>query len=180
MVGTGRNGKYPILARVSIVNHFGKILYNKYVKPRRKVTDYRTHISGIRQKDIENGENFTTVQKEVSEMLTGKILIGHGIRHDLNVLFLDHQKGSRFYDHPKENIRDTAMYNYKSFPLELGLKKGQQPRLKDLVLKILDESIQVCMKIISSLNICYIFIFKIPSYFFRKVNIVQFKMQNPP
>ena len=158
MVGTGRNGKYSILARVSIVNHSGKILYNKYVKPRRKVTDYRTHISGIRQKDIENGENFTTVQKEVSEMLTGKILIGHGIRHDLNVLFLDHQKGLRFYDHPKENIRDTAMYNYKPFPLELGLKNGQQPRLKDLVLKILDESIQVCMKIISSLNILTLYI----------------------
>ena len=143
MVGTGRNGKYPILARVSTVNHFGKILYNKYVKPRRKVTDYRTHISGIRQKDIENGENFTTVQKEVSEMLTGKILIGHGIRHDLNVLFLYHQKGLRFYDHPKENIRDTA--NYKPFRLELGLKNGQAPRLKDLVLKFFDETIQVCM-----------------------------------
>ena len=147
MVGTGHNGKYSILARVSIVNHSGKILYNKYVKPRRKVTDYRTHISGIRPKDIENGENFTTVQKEVSEMLTGKILIGHGIRHDLNVLFLDHQKTLRFYDHPKENIRDTAMY--KQFQEKLGLKNGRQPRLKDLTSEILGESIQVCMKIIS-------------------------------
>ena len=56
MVGVGFGGKDSILARVSIVNHFGHCIYDKYVKPREKVTDYRTAVSGIRPKDIENGK----------------------------------------------------------------------------------------------------------------------------
>ena len=81
MVGVGRSGKVSrgrdSLARVSIVNHLGNCIYDKYVKPRRNVTDYRTEYSGIRPEDIENGEKFKTVQKEVSDMLKGKVLIGH-------------------------------------------------------------------------------------------------------
>ena len=57
MVGVGYGGKDSILARVSIVNHFGNCIYDKYVKPREKVTDYRTAVSGIRPKDIEHGKN---------------------------------------------------------------------------------------------------------------------------
>lgn len=55
MVGVGMDGKESILARVSIVNHSGKVLYDKYVKPLEKVTDYRTQISGIRHCDLEKG-----------------------------------------------------------------------------------------------------------------------------
>ena len=52
MVGVGFGGKDSVLARVSIVNHFGHCIYDKYVKPREKVTDYRTAVSGIRPEDI--------------------------------------------------------------------------------------------------------------------------------
>ena len=41
MVGTGYLGKDSILARISIVNLFGHCIYDKYVKPTDKVTDYR-------------------------------------------------------------------------------------------------------------------------------------------
>lgn len=56
MVGVGPGGEDSILARVSLVNHFGKCIYDKYVKPSEYVTDYRTAVSGIRAKDIVNGE----------------------------------------------------------------------------------------------------------------------------
>lgn len=55
MVGVGMDGKDSILARVSIVNHFGKVLYDKYVKPTEEVVDYRTPVSGIRPADLVNG-----------------------------------------------------------------------------------------------------------------------------
>lgn len=45
------------MARVSLVNHFGKCIYDKYVKPTEKVTDYRTEFSGIRPEDIKDGES---------------------------------------------------------------------------------------------------------------------------
>ena len=41
MVGVGRDGTDSVLARVSIVNHFGHAVYDKFVSPREKVTDYR-------------------------------------------------------------------------------------------------------------------------------------------
>lgn len=55
MVGVGMNGKDSILARVSLVNHFGKVLYDKYVKPTEEVVDYRTPVSGIRPADLVDG-----------------------------------------------------------------------------------------------------------------------------
>ncbi|KAK1803634.1 hypothetical protein P4O66_021048 [Electrophorus voltai] len=101
MVGVGPDGEESMLARVSIVNQFGKCLYDKYVRPMEPVTDYRTAVSGIRPADIENGEDFKTVQQEVAQILEGRILVGHAIHNDLKILLLDH---------PKKMIRDTQKY----------------------------------------------------------------------
>lgn len=57
MVGVGPDGEDSILARVSLVNQFGKCIYDKYVKPTEKVTDYRTAVSGIRPEDIKDGKS---------------------------------------------------------------------------------------------------------------------------
>lgn len=120
MVGVGPDGEDSILARVSLVNQFGKCIYDKYVKPTEKVTDYRTAVSGIRPQDIKNGElwwpykgetekmlsliafnrwhifkniSFTgeevkTVQREVAEILKGRIVVGHAIHNDLKVMWM--------------------------------------------------------------------------------------------
>lgn len=101
MVGVGYDGNDHMLARVSIVNKFGDCIYDKFVKAREEVKDYRTDISGVRKEDLLNGEEFTIVQKEVSELLKGRILVGHSLKNDLSVLFLSH---------PKRNIRDTSRY----------------------------------------------------------------------
>ena len=85
MVGVGYKGDESVLARVSLVNHFGHCVYDKYVKAREKVTDYRTAVSGIRPEDIENANDFKVVQKEVSDIMNNRILVGHAIRHDLKV-----------------------------------------------------------------------------------------------
>ena len=52
MVGVGQGGLRSVLARCSIVNYYGEVLFNKYVKPPEKITDYRTHVSGIRPEHI--------------------------------------------------------------------------------------------------------------------------------
>lgn len=44
MVGTRNRGSHSVLARVSIVNQFGKCIYDKHVKPEERVTDYRTWV----------------------------------------------------------------------------------------------------------------------------------------
>ncbi|XP_037939144.1 RNA exonuclease 4 [Teleopsis dalmanni] len=129
MVGIGPHGNDDMLARVSIVNKSGEVLLDKYVKPREKVVDYRTEISGIRPTDIENGEDITVVQDEVIEILQGKILVGHGIRKDLSVLYIKH---------PYKNIRDTSRYR----PLSRLISNGRTPSLKRLSEEILGLKIQ--------------------------------------
>nr|ADD38917.1 RNA exonuclease 4 [Lepeophtheirus salmonis] len=128
MVGVGFNGARSILARASIVNHFGKTIYDKFVKPSEKVTDYRTDVSGIRPKDIAKGIEFKVVQEEISEIIKGRILVGHAIKHDLKVLYLSH---------PKKYIRDTSIY--KPFR---KIFDGRTPSLKKLTATILSVNVQ--------------------------------------
>ena len=89
------------LARVSIVNKFGHCVYDKFVKPTETVIDYRTWVSGIHPEDLENGEDFKKVRQEVVDMVTGRILVGHSIKNDLDILMIKH---------PAQYIRDVASY----------------------------------------------------------------------
>lgn len=129
MVGVGHNGQDDMLARVSIVNKTGEVLLDKHVKPRQPVTDYRTSVSGIRPHDIENGEDFKSVQDEVVRMLHGKILVGHALRNDLAVLNIKH---------PAAHIRDTSRYK----PLCKLVSNGQTPSLKRVTMVLLGKEIQ--------------------------------------
>ncbi|CAI5659107.1 RNA exonuclease 4 [Oreochromis niloticus] len=128
MVGVGPDGEDSILARVSIVNQFGKCIYDKYVKPTEKVTDYRTAVSGIRPEDIKDGADVQIVQREVANILEGRLVVGHAIHNDLKILLLDH---------PKKKIRDTQKYK----PFKTIAKSGR-PSLKLLCRKILDVNVQ--------------------------------------
>ncbi|MCL4140541.1 UNVERIFIED_CONTAM: hypothetical protein GTU68_066670, partial [Idotea baltica] len=101
MVGGGINGEEDLLARISIVNHFGNTIYDKYVKPNGEVHDYRTFVSGIRPSDLEKAEPFDKVQKEVSDLLDGKIVVGHALSNDFRCLMLSH---------PRHMIRDSSKY----------------------------------------------------------------------
>lgn len=127
MVGVG-DGTESMLARVSIVNRHGNCVYDKYVKPREKVVDYRTAVSGIRPEHLRDGEDFNIVQKEVADILKGRILIGHALKHDLSVLYLSH---------PRKYWRDTS--RYKPFR---QLSKGNTPSLKKLAHELLGKEIQ--------------------------------------
>lgn len=66
MVGTGLKGRNSALARCSIVNYQGDVVYDKYIKPTSPVTDYRTRWSGIQWKHLVNATPFNMAQKEVS------------------------------------------------------------------------------------------------------------------
>ena len=133
-------GQDSILARVSFVNYFGNCVYDKFIKPLKKVTDYRTDISGIQPKDFDEqgAEDFEKVQKEVLNIVQGKILVGYSVKKNLKLLALP--------PHPKENIRecDTSTYNpfqkifrgtchkYSSF------KTCEIPSLKEVIYETLD------------------------------------------
>ncbi|XP_036185097.1 RNA exonuclease 4 isoform X3 [Myotis myotis] len=73
-------------------------------------------------------EAFAVVQKEVAEMLRGRILVGHSLHNDLKVLFLDH---------PRKKVRDTQKYK----PFKRQVQSGR-PSLKLLAERILGVRVQ--------------------------------------
>ncbi|EIW72743.1 hypothetical protein TREMEDRAFT_22411, partial [Tremella mesenterica DSM 1558] len=120
MVGLGHLGSESALARVSLVNYHGHILLDTFVSPKvgEPVTDFRTWISGIRAQDLKGAPDFASVQKQVSDLLTGRVLIGHAISNDLQALLLSH---------PATMIRDTQ----RCKPLQ-EIAKNKRPGLKKL------------------------------------------------
>lgn len=55
MVGVGIDGEESSLARVSIVNYWGAVQLDEFVKQKERVVDYRTKWSGIRPSDMVGG-----------------------------------------------------------------------------------------------------------------------------
>eukprot|EP00246_Nothoceros_aenigmaticus_P005289 TRINITY_DN17220_c0_g1_i1.p1 TRINITY_DN17220_c0_g1~~TRINITY_DN17220_c0_g1_i1.p1 ORF type:complete len:177 (+),score=21.42 TRINITY_DN17220_c0_g1_i1:629-1159(+) len=115
MVGVGHQGTRSALARATLVNKFGNVIYDKHVRPLEPVTDFRTKISGIRRSDLKTAEKFSTVQQEVANLISGRILVGHALHNDLKVLFLSH---------PRKDTRDT--HRFKRFWSPLGRPQSLQ------------------------------------------------------
>ena len=128
MVGVGLEGKESVLARVSIVNSLGECVYDKFVRTTESVVDYRTEFSGVRPENLKDAPDYESVQKEVADIIKGRILIGHALKNDLKVLMLSH---------PRKYIRDTA--KYKPFK---KLLKTNRPALRNLAAELLKEKIQ--------------------------------------
>jgi len=133
MVGVGAGGKASALARVSIVDFHGNTVMDKHVEVKERVTDFRTHVSGVRASDLKGKGDVEMVslkdaQNEVFLHLKGKILVGHALHNDFKALMMDH---------PKHMVRDTA--KYPPFMRKGGRGGGKlKPRkLRDLVTEIL-------------------------------------------
>ncbi|KAI1135068.1 ribonuclease H-like domain-containing protein [Hypoxylon sp. FL0543] len=128
MVGIGPEGRESALARVSIVDFHGRQVYDSFVRPRERVTDWRTHITGITPRIIATAREFDEVQAAVAVLLKNRILVGHDIRHDLAALQLSHPPGQ---------IRDTARFaGYRQYG------HGPKPALRVLAREVLGVEIQ--------------------------------------
>ncbi|KAH3956572.1 RNA exonuclease [Parastagonospora nodorum] len=136
MVGIGPEpNRDSALARVSLVNFHGHQVYDSYVQIPRKieVTDYRTAVSGIEPRHLrpDVARPFDEVREDLKTLLTGRILVGHAVKNDLDVLILKHE--------PKF-IRDTSKFSKFR---QLALRPGHTPGLKLLADKLLGVQIQV-------------------------------------
>jgi len=103
MVGVGRAGKRSSVARVTLVDWNGRIVWDEFVRQEEEVTDYRTFVSGITHLDVEDATlSLEECQQLVKTMIADKILVGHALKNDLRALGLTH---------PWTVTRDTAKYD---------------------------------------------------------------------
>ena len=102
MVGVGHQGKQSSIARVTLVDWNGRIVWDEFVRQGQEVTDYRTFVSGVTQLDLEDATlTLQECRNHVKKMTANKILVGHALKNDLRALGLTH---------PWEATRDTAKY----------------------------------------------------------------------
>lgn len=130
MVGVGADNR-SALARCSIVDSRGEVVYDSYVRPPLPVRTYRTKHSGIRKKHLRGATPHHLAVQQVRAILKGCIVVGHDLRNDFAALQ---------YSHPKALTRDTSEYT----PLRLmaGMHTLSKPSLRHLSDAILQRSIQ--------------------------------------
>ncbi|ERN14017.1 hypothetical protein AMTR_s00021p00194710 [Amborella trichopoda] len=126
MVGVSSQGTKSALGRVTLVNAWGNVIYDEYVRPIERVVDFRSEISGIRPHNLRKAKDFWTVQKHVADLMKGRILVGHALHNDLKALLLSH---------PKKDTRDTSEY----MPFK---RDGRKSALRDLASLYLGVTIQ--------------------------------------
>lgn len=119
MVGAGSDGSLDVCARVCVIDEQENILFETFVKPLLPVTHYRYETTGIRPEHLRDGASMImtvkNAQRRVEELLLNgeqpwkvrssrgraRLLVGHGLDHDLDALGMDY---------PAYLKRDTATY----------------------------------------------------------------------
>lgn len=112
------------VGRVSIVDHQGCVLYDKYVKPRNPVVDFLAEHSGLDESILSSENTLEKVHGDLQQII-GKdtIILGHSLESDLVALQIYH-----------ENVIDTS---------HLFLSRdSKRVRLRDLVSRYLNAEIQ--------------------------------------
>lgn len=83
------------LARVSIVNYYGNIVFDTLVKPCMShdepfdVVDYREWITGIKPIDLQNAPSFGNIAPIIQKIVKGKTIVGHSLLDDFKILKVD-------------------------------------------------------------------------------------------
>ncbi|KAM4618767.1 apoptosis-enhancing nuclease [Polymixia lowei] len=132
MVGTGPGGRCSELARCSILDYHGNVLYDKYIRPCQPVTDYRTRWSGIQKHHLQNAMPFAEAREEILGILDGKVVVGHSVCNDFKALDMFH---------PCHMVRDIS--SMRLLRQLAGFPHRRCLSLKILASKLLDRRIQV-------------------------------------
>ncbi|KAB5594374.1 hypothetical protein CTheo_2151 [Ceratobasidium theobromae] len=131
-VGIGAGGSVPMLARVSFVDYRGHVVYDKFVVPSQPVVNYRTSSTGLQPQDLVGPDavSFSEAQAMAAQLLRGRIVVGHSLWLDLQVLGVSH---------PASDTRDVGLY----LPFRSALKTPNQViGLQTLIWQLMRRKIQ--------------------------------------
>ena len=121
------------LARCSIVDYNGDVLFNEYIRPEGRIKSFRTRWSGIRACHMKLAIPYREAVRRIKALLEGCTVVGHALANDFAVI--DKMR------HPRKMTRDTASFVH--LRRAAGLKPRSPPNLKRLCAALLGRKIQV-------------------------------------
>ncbi|KAK6934210.1 Exonuclease, RNase T/DNA polymerase III [Dillenia turbinata] len=162
MVGVSPEGNKSALGRVTLVNKWGNVIYDEFVRPLERVVDFRTAISGIRPRDMKKGRSSAHFALRVQLMNAATASYPKTLRNSNFLLVstwpqnfwavqkkvaelikgkilvghaLRNDLKALLLSHPKKDVRDTS--DYPPF-----LRNGRRKALRKLATEFLGIEIQ--------------------------------------
>lgn len=78
-------GKLKEIARLSIVNYNGHVLFDEFFKPRGRVTNYLTWVSGCTYQNTKDAQYFSDLKPKIEKIFKDKLVVGHSLHNDFKV-----------------------------------------------------------------------------------------------
>lgn len=112
------------VGRVTVLDHMGQSLYDRFVQPSAQVIDYLEQYSGLTQQNTSQGVTFSEMLSSLLRIIgTNTYVLGHGLENDLGAL--------QFYT---ERVIDTSYLFLSS--------EGYKIKLRQLSKKYFSQKIQ--------------------------------------
>lgn len=131
MVGGGSDGSLDLCARVCLIDERENIIFHSYVRPPIPVTNYRYETTGVRQEHLRDALPMKLVQRKIQDFLcngepmwtirprggNSRILVGHGLDHDLASLQIEYPPQKIRYVKASQYIKplSTSLINFINF-----------------------------------------------------------------
>ncbi|CAD2102089.1 exoribonuclease, putative [Plasmodium vinckei lentum] len=122
------SGAHRELTKVTIVDAYMNIVYDSYVMPDNKITNYLTLYSGINENTLKGVHTkLSDVQKELKNIFNNKsILVGHSLENDLHALKIKHDyiiDTSVIYSNNYYNFLKPSLFNLSKKYLSITMAR---------------------------------------------------------
>jgi RNA exonuclease 4 len=125
------------VARISIVGENGEELFDSYIRPESRIIDYRTEFSGVTFGHLRKAPTWAAVLRDVHKVLYNRVLVGHTLYKDLEVMRMTGWKGIKSmvdvsrYSQYKEGGKVQALKKLTAVFLGRDIQIGKHSSLQD-------------------------------------------------
>ena len=109
------------------MNYNGHVLLDSFVKPKERVTNFLTEVSGITPQRIKFAPTLDELRTKIDQILDNKLIIGHSIHNDFQAL--------EFTQAQQKMVRDISTFREYMY-------NGKKTKLQTLAQDFLKISIQ--------------------------------------
>ncbi|CAD2101920.1 exoribonuclease, putative [Plasmodium vinckei brucechwatti] len=122
------SGAHRELTKVTIIDAYMNIVYDSYVMPDNKITNYLTLYSGINENTLKGVHTkLSDVQKELKNIFNNKsILVGHSLENDLHALKIKHDyiiDTSVIYSNHNYSFLKPSLFNLSKKHLNITMER---------------------------------------------------------